>query len=129
LIFSVLLAVAFHLNVAQGKSWKDIAKVYIIAHRDEVVQPTVCPRNIRNISVVELVPPAIYRALPSSTIQVSVRNVYDGDTLTLPDQSRVRFLGTDTPELQTRQPCAVPGVHQRMVRRRLHLKFGCAGER
>ena len=35
---------------------------------------------------------------------MTVRNVYDGDTLTLIDERRVRFLGIDTPEIKEQQP-------------------------
>jgi len=48
----------------------------------------------------------IYPSLPSGAQQVSVRNVYDGDTLTLQDERRVRFLGIDTPEIKEQQPFA-----------------------
>jgi micrococcal nuclease len=51
----------------------------------------------------------IYTSLPSSgrkTEQATVRNVYDGDTLTLTDGRRVRLLGIDTPELKEKQPFA-----------------------
>lgn len=46
----------------------------------------------------------VYSQLPSGAERVSVRNVYDGDTLTLVDQRRVRFLGIDTPEIKEKQP-------------------------
>lgn len=48
----------------------------------------------------------IYSSLPVGAQQVSVRNVYDGDTLTLVDERRVRFLGIDTPELKENEPFA-----------------------
>jgi endonuclease YncB( thermonuclease family) len=48
----------------------------------------------------------IYPSLPSDAEQVTVRNVYDGDTLTLTDERRVRFLGIDTPEIKEKQPFA-----------------------
>mmetsp|Transcript_18322 Transcript_18322/g.44972 ORF Transcript_18322/g.44972 Transcript_18322/m.44972 type:complete len:269 (+) Transcript_18322:174-980(+) len=46
---------------------------------------------------------ATYSALPSDAEKVKVRNVYDGDTLTLVDERRVRFLGIDTPEVKEHQ--------------------------
>ena len=46
----------------------------------------------------------IYLSLPEDAEQVDVRNVYDGDTLTLRDERRVRFLGIDTPEIKEHQP-------------------------
>ena len=48
----------------------------------------------------------IYRTLPPGAQKFPVRNVYDGDTLTLVDERRVRFLGIDTPELKEKQPYA-----------------------
>lgn len=45
----------------------------------------------------------IYSSLPSGAIKVKVRNVYDGDTLTLVDERRIRFLGMDTPELKPKE--------------------------
>jgi len=46
----------------------------------------------------------VYASLPSDAEQYKVRNVYDGDTLTLVDERRVRFLGVDTPEIKEQQP-------------------------
>eukprot|EP00542_Grammatophora_oceanica_P009179 CAMPEP_0194045538 /NCGR_PEP_ID=MMETSP0009_2-20130614/16847_1 /TAXON_ID=210454 /ORGANISM="Grammatophora oceanica, Strain CCMP 410" /LENGTH=226 /DNA_ID=CAMNT_0038690411 /DNA_START=23 /DNA_END=703 /DNA_ORIENTATION=+ len=48
----------------------------------------------------------LYDSLPEDAEQHSVRNVYDGDTLTLTDERRVRFLGIDTPEIKEKQPYA-----------------------
>lgn len=48
----------------------------------------------------------IYASLPANAEKVTVRNVYDGDTLTLTDERRVRFLGVDTPEVKENQPFA-----------------------
>ena len=45
----------------------------------------------------------IYPSLPKSAMKHHCRNVYDGDTLTLDDGTRVRFLGIDTPELKENQ--------------------------
>ena len=49
---------------------------------------------------------AVYNQLPSNVEKYTVRNVYDGDTLTLVDERRVRLLGIDTPEIKERQPYA-----------------------
>lgn len=46
----------------------------------------------------------LYSSLPVGAEKVTVRNVYDGDTLTLTDERRVRFLGIDTPEIKEKQP-------------------------
>lgn len=48
----------------------------------------------------------VYDKLPNNAERVKVRNVYDGDTLTLIDERRVRLLGIDTPEIKERQPFA-----------------------
>lgn len=45
----------------------------------------------------------IYKNLPSDAEQFRVRNVYDGDTLTLVDERRVRLLGIDCPEVKEKQ--------------------------
>lgn len=47
-----------------------------------------------------------YTKLPSDAIKVTVRNVYDGDTVTLTDERRVRLIGIDTPEIKGNQPYA-----------------------
>jgi len=48
----------------------------------------------------------IYSDLPHNAEKQFIRNIYDGDTLTLKDERRVRFLGVDTPELKENQPFA-----------------------
>jgi endonuclease YncB( thermonuclease family) len=48
----------------------------------------------------------IYHQLPSNAEHIQVRNVYDGDTMTLIDERRVRLLGIDTPEIKQQQPFA-----------------------
>lgn len=45
----------------------------------------------------------IYPSLPKAAMKYNCRNVYDGDTLTLDDGIRVRFIGIDTPELKENQ--------------------------
>mmetsp|Transcript_26932 Transcript_26932/g.41248 ORF Transcript_26932/g.41248 Transcript_26932/m.41248 type:complete len:236 (-) Transcript_26932:192-899(-) len=49
---------------------------------------------------------SVYDSLPPGAETHRVRNVYDGDTLTLVDERRVRFLGIDTPEIKEKQPFA-----------------------
>jgi len=50
----------------------------------------------------------IYPSLPKNATQkYYCKNVYDGDTLTLEDGTRVRLLGIDTPELREKQPFAL----------------------
>ncbi len=48
----------------------------------------------------------VYDKLPPNAEKYGVRNVYDGDTLTLVNGKRVRFLGVDTPEIKEKQPFA-----------------------
>ncbi|GAX17260.1 hypothetical protein FisN_10Lh118 [Fistulifera solaris] len=50
---------------------------------------------------------AVYSNLPANAEKVAVRNVYDGDTLTLQNEDRVRFVGIDTPEIKENEPFAV----------------------
>eukprot|EP00536_Pseudo-nitzschia_multiseries_P013222 jgi/Psemu1/309722/fgenesh1_kg.549_\ len=47
-----------------------------------------------------------YDTLPNGAQKFRVRNVYDGDTLTLVDERRIRLLGVDTPEMKPPQPYA-----------------------
>ena len=48
----------------------------------------------------------LYSSLPANAQKHKVHHVYDGDTLTLGNGQRVRFLGIDTPELKERQAFA-----------------------
>jgi endonuclease YncB( thermonuclease family) len=48
----------------------------------------------------------VHASLPKDAVTATVRNVYDGDTLTLTDERRVRLVGIDTPELKEKQPYA-----------------------
>eukprot|EP00760_Papus_ankaliazontas_P037801 PhM_4_TR8753/c0_g2_i2/m.93505/K01174/nuc; micrococcal nuclease len=48
----------------------------------------------------------VFSMIPTTAEKVQCHHVYDGDTLTLMDQRRVRFLGIDTPELKEKQPFA-----------------------
>jgi endonuclease YncB( thermonuclease family) len=47
-----------------------------------------------------------YAELPMLYEKATCHHVYDGDTLTLTDRRRVRFLGIDTPEVKEKQPFA-----------------------
>ncbi|KAG7350525.1 nuclease-like protein [Nitzschia inconspicua] len=46
----------------------------------------------------------VYDSLPNGAKKFAVRNVYDGDTLTLVDERRVRVIGVDTPEMKPSPP-------------------------
>ena len=50
--------------------------------------------------------PAILKNLPAGAESFRCHHVYDGDTLTLQDRRRVRFLGIDTPELKEKKAFA-----------------------
>mmetsp|Transcript_4424 Transcript_4424/g.8527 ORF Transcript_4424/g.8527 Transcript_4424/m.8527 type:complete len:237 (-) Transcript_4424:53-763(-) len=48
--------------------------------------------------------PAVHEKLPSIYEKHRVMKVYDGDTLTLENNKRVRLVGIDTPEIKESQP-------------------------
>mmetsp|Transcript_95 Transcript_95/g.252 ORF Transcript_95/g.252 Transcript_95/m.252 type:complete len:232 (-) Transcript_95:483-1178(-) len=77
---------------------------------DDVVVPTVKPQKQNQQPAkthdAKHGPSPIYDKLPPSAEKHPVRNVYDGDTLTLIDERRVRFLGIDTPEIKEKQAFA-----------------------
>jgi micrococcal nuclease len=66
-------------------------------------QPTTKPQAGGHASTSGALSP-VYSSLPNGAEEGAVRNVYDGDTLTLTDERRVRFLGIDTPEVKEKQP-------------------------
>jgi endonuclease YncB( thermonuclease family) len=51
--------------------------------------------------------PVTYQYIPPGAVSHRVRNVYDGDTLTLDNGNRIRFLGVDCPELKEKHPFAL----------------------
>jgi endonuclease YncB( thermonuclease family) len=74
----------------------------IHSRSDYFIPPHLSISNDNIQSVVQ----AIYPDLPSSYEKHKVIKVYDGDTVTIEDNRRVRFLGIDTPELNEKQPFA-----------------------
>ena len=75
---------------------------------------------------------AIYSSLPSGAEQYKVRNVYDGDTLTLIDERRVRLLGIDTPEIKEQQPFAQEAkayTKDRCDKREIWLSYEPGGDK
>ena len=75
---------------------------------------------------------AIHASLPDDAEQHPVRNVYDGDTLTLIDERRVRLLGIDTPEIKEQQPFAQEAkayTKDRCHKRDIWISFEPDGER
>ena len=115
----LLLASVLHAEECEAKkSWADIAasttsspspSSTIVDHND-IPKPTASSK-IETKSLSSSSPSTeavgLYRQLPKDAQAVTVRNVYDGDTLTLVDGRRVRLLGVDTPELEEQQPYAV----------------------
>jgi endonuclease YncB( thermonuclease family) len=83
-----------------------------VPHKDTTYKPTTATTDTTTISSSTISPSSsskispVYSSLPSGAESARVRNVYDGDTLTLTDERRVRFLGIDTPELKENQPFA-----------------------
>jgi micrococcal nuclease len=79
-------------------------------HQQQQPHPTVsqppATHNISSSSSSSLNASVSYPALPSNAEHQKVRNVYDGDTLTLTDGRRVRLLGIDCPEIKEQQPYA-----------------------
>lgn len=67
----------------------------------DVAKPFITPTT----SSKDVVVPT-YKTLPPRTKSITVQHVYDGDTLTLSDQKRVRLLGIDCPELKAKQAFA-----------------------
>ncbi|KAL7553450.1 hypothetical protein ACHAWF_016737 [Thalassiosira exigua] len=75
---------------------------------------------------------AVHPSLPSDAEQHLVRNVYDGDTLTLVDERRVRLLGIDTPEIKEQQPYAQEAksyTRDRCHKKEVWISFEPGGER
>mmetsp|Transcript_16475 Transcript_16475/g.29947 ORF Transcript_16475/g.29947 Transcript_16475/m.29947 type:complete len:242 (-) Transcript_16475:276-1001(-) len=75
---------------------------------------------------------AIHSSLPSDAEKHMVRNVYDGDTLTLIDERRVRLLGIDTPEIKEQQPFAQEAkayTKERCHKREIWISYEPNGEK
>jgi endonuclease YncB( thermonuclease family) len=72
-----------------------------------------------------------YKSLPPNADIVSVRNVYDGDTLTLTDGRRVRLMGIDAPEIKEKQACAEEAknyTHKNCDKKEIWLSFEVNGD-
>jgi endonuclease YncB( thermonuclease family) len=74
-------------------------------HSQQPSHPTVKPTTSSHSNTNKRLS-AIYTSLPADAERVQVRNVYDGDTLTLKDERRARLLGIDCPEIKEQQPYA-----------------------
>jgi len=104
LYLCICLFVCFAQDCHAAKSWADIVSASPKADApsntvvvDQQTAPSIKKRTL---------PLGVYTKLPRSASLHKVRNVYDGDTLTLVDERRVRFLGVDTPELKEQQAYA-----------------------
>lgn len=93
-----------------SKSFAEVLKEGIPEEEAEVAKETFVKKTeavAAKQSVTTSTSSAVYRSLPKDAEKYRVRNVYDGDTLTLVDDAqRVRLLGIDTPELAEKQPFA-----------------------
>lgn len=96
----LLLSSLSWTNCDAKKSWADIAasKPQVVENKlGSITDPATTKETTK--------PPArrthgVYDSLPPTAQVFRVQHVYDGDTLTLVDQRRVRFFGIDTPELK-----------------------------
>lgn len=108
-LFLVILALVIATSAQQqceAKSWADVVAASP-PEKATVKKPTADAKPKKQAPTQEGSPRAgVYKTLPASAIMYKVRNVYDGDTLTLVDERRVRLLGIDTPELEEKQPFA-----------------------
>jgi endonuclease YncB( thermonuclease family) len=75
-------------------------------HAETETEPSTSTATLSSASQSTTTSPISYSSLPPDAEAVQVRNVYDGDTLTLTDQRRVRLLGIDAPEIKENQPFA-----------------------
>lgn len=103
-IYTCLAVACLAQDCNAAKSWADI----VAAPSSKSKTP---PSNNNNVgddtnTKQKQSTPGVYRKLPRNVERHLVRNVYDGDTLTLVDERRVRFLGIDTPELKEQQAYA-----------------------
>ena len=86
----------------ESKNAKDYAKKSTNNDSGTTTDPR---SHLNDVLKSELSP--IYPFLPKSSQKWHCCNVYDGDTLTLNDGSRVRLMGIDTPELREKQSFAI----------------------
>lgn len=102
-IYTCLLVVCLAQD-CNAKNWADIVSA---APKDAA---PLAPSDISNAAPIDKKQQrssaGVYKQLPRNAKKYRVRNVYDGDTLTLVDERRVRLLGVDTPELQEKQAYA-----------------------
>ncbi|KAL3935619.1 MAG: hypothetical protein SGBAC_008901 [Bacillariaceae sp.] len=124
-LYLLLLLVVIATGADAKKSWADIAK----EPKLETTETTcTVDETIKTAPPVKKSPPklhSVYSKLPpKSTGLLQVRNVYDGDTLTLKDGRRIRLRGIDTPEMEPREPFAAEAkayARQYCHKRSIHL--------
>ena len=64
-------------------------------------------QNGSNAAILSSALTPLYPSLPKEAKQFHCKRVYDGDTLTLANNDRVRLLGIDTPELKEKQAFSI----------------------
>lgn len=82
-----------------------IGSCFSLAFAQDRSESEYCAATTTKVSESKRLSPT-YASLPKDAQKFQVRNVYDGDTLTLVDERRVRLLGIDTPEMRPPQPFA-----------------------
>jgi endonuclease YncB( thermonuclease family) len=106
IFLTILLVIAVSTDQqCEAKSWADV----VADSPPDTTTTRKGSNNSRPSQQVQLpsTPTAgVYKTLPAGATKYKVRNVYDGDTLTLIDETRVRLLGIDAPELEEKQPFA-----------------------
>ena len=104
---SLVDAVANDLLDQQSRYYEESknAKSYTVKKTKPETATDASSSHLSAVLKSELSP--IYPSLPKAAKKYFCRKVYDGDTLTLDNDSRVRLIGIDTPELTEKQPFAV----------------------
>lgn len=139
LVSVVTLFLSGYADQCEAKSWADI--VAQSPPKDTVSTATTKPhpdtkkqQPLPKAQQRQQLPPGVHRQLPSDAVQYRVRNVYDGDTLTLldADENRVRLIGIDTPEISEKQPFAQEAKKYTKLychKKDIYLSFDENGER
>jgi len=106
LVILWLISVASSQDVfCEAKSWASIvaADTAPVVKQTDDAQVETTKQSTHIQTKGRILPPGVYGSLPKGAEQYTVHHVYDGDTLTLTNEKRVRLLGIDTPELAERQ--------------------------
>lgn len=100
------------------------AEIYrIVDESGRVLYTDKAPENTRNIQQTTLSVQAYRRLYP-------VKSVYDGDTIILENNQRIRLLGVNTPEIESRHRPGEPGgvaartwLHSQIENRQVYLEY------